>query len=376
VRLFAPPAAYRHLTAGRYLTALRQLRAEYKSREQTPLAASLLLWTLNAVDPWNRAWVFSGPGPPPPAGAILSEPESILAAAFSISPVVILMEAHRAPETRYFGSTLLPLLRRAGATHLAYETAFQRPLTAFEQSGVVRPDSEVYAFEPSRAALLRTARSLDLKLIAFDFPPEGHLRAQLARLRGRRSRDPEGINREREDYMAENIFRLILGPNPQARVVVWTGEQHALRKTPPEFPWQHPFMAAHLAALLGTDPVCIYQMCVDWPDLAGSPAALDQSHPWAQERGVDAIILHHRGVSPACPPWLEASRKAVEVTARQAELIQALPAAEGSAAVPVTQQLTGGKGDKEVSFLLPEGAFLLRGLRGSDELIWEETAAV
>jgi hypothetical protein len=373
VRLFAPLSAYRHLAAGRYLTALRKLRAEYQSWERTPLAANMLLWALNAIDPWKEAWEMSGPGQAPPAGAVVHEPEAVLAAAFQAAPVVILMEAHRAPETRWFGSSLLPLLHRAGATHLAFETAFQRPLSLFERRGIVRPDTEVYAFDPSRATVLRTARRLKLKLIAFDYPPEGHLRAQLARFAGRRARQPEGINREREYDMAVNIVRRILGPNPHARVVVWTGEQHALKKTPADSPWQHAFMAAHLTTLLGVEPFSLYQMCVDWPALAGSPAALDRSHPLAQERGVDAIVLHHRGAKPSRPRWLETNATAVTVAARRADLIQLLPQAEGRAAVPIMQQLADAA---EVVLPVPPGAYILRGLRANDEVVWEETLVV
>jgi hypothetical protein len=107
---------------------------------------------------------------------------------------------------------LTPLGRQgeAGATHLAFEHSAQRTLDEFRRSGIVYPDTEVYAFDPSRAPLLRASRDARLEIVAFDFPPEGYLERILARLARQRPSDASSINRERERYMAENIGHLIL----------------------------------------------------------------------------------------------------------------------------------------------------------------------
>jgi len=185
---------------------------------------------------------------------------------------VVLMESHRAPETRYFGARWLPALRAAGATPLALEAPLRRPLDRFMHTGIVRPDSEPYAFDPSRAAFLRTARP----------PPRGRrLRppgggcAALRRLMRRLAVDDEAANRQREHDMAATIVRRILRPHPDARVVVWTGEQHAMKRRPPDWPWPHPFMAAHI----GEEPFCVWQECVDWPALSAPPRLLRGAHP-------------------------------------------------------------------------------------------------
>lgn len=298
----------------------------------------------------------------------LVEPDERIVDAIRQRRVVVLMEAHRAPETRYFGARLLPLLAAAGATHLAFETAAQVPLDRFLRTGVVRPDTEVYAFEPSRAALLRAARRARVRVVAFDFPPEGHLRAGFAHLLGRRPRDAEAINRQREEHMAQNIVRLILARDSQARVVVWAGEQHAMKRTPPDWPWQHPFMAAYLARLAGEEPFCVWQACVDWPMLADGPRLLVGEHRELRERGVDAMVLHHRGAEPARPRWLDRGRMRVHLEPKGAELVQFIPVEEGAEAVPAAQRLTDGQAVEE---RLPPGSYLVRGLSGPDEVVWE-----
>jgi hypothetical protein len=209
-----------------------------------------LLWALNAVDPWQTAWALSGTGtdavlPLDPSTLLASE--DVVAAALGDQRVVILMEAHRHPETRYFGARLLLALRAAGATHLAFETSRQATLDRFAHSGQLRPDTEVYAFDPSRAQLLRTACALWLRLVAFDYPSKGHrypsagiTRALLTRLLWGRRSEAETVNREREWHMAHNIVEEILLRDPAARVVVWTGGQHAMKRTPPGWIWQIP----------------------------------------------------------------------------------------------------------------------------------------
>ena len=365
-----PLRAYRDLTAGHYLTALHHLQHAYLSWERTPTVANFLLWALNSVDPWDTAWALSGKGTVAvlPDTSALVEPEEAIAAAFSNHRVVILMEAHSKPETRYFGARLLPALRAAGATHLAFETSRQATLDQFAHSGRLRPNTEVYAFDPSRAHLLRTARALGLRLVAFDYPPGGQLPARLHRFLCGRQASTEALNREREWYMAHNIVRQLLKREPPVRVVVWTGEQHAMKRTPPGWIWQHPFMAAHLARLTGEEPFCVWQECVDWPALSAGPKLLTGEHPTLQERGVDALVLHHRGATPACPSWLEQGTGAVAIPALGAELVQAIPAAEGEEAVPTAQWLTHTQQDQ---VRLPPGHYILRGLQGKDVIVWQ-----
>jgi len=49
--------------------------------------------------------------------------------------VVVLMERHALPESRWAGVRLLPALPSAGATQLAFETSFQEPLDRAQREG-------------------------------------------------------------------------------------------------------------------------------------------------------------------------------------------------------------------------------------------------
>jgi hypothetical protein len=84
--------------------------------------------------------------------------------------VVVVMERHTLPESRWAGVRLLPVLRRAGATHLAFEAPLQEPPDRADRDRAVRAQTVPYAFDPSRAALVRAALRLGLRLVAFDYP--------------------------------------------------------------------------------------------------------------------------------------------------------------------------------------------------------------
>jgi hypothetical protein len=327
------------------------------------------MWALNAVDPWNTAWSASGGGvafdakghPTPPLD------DESLALAMRSHRVVILMESHRAPETARLGARLLPALRAAGATHLAFETAVQDPLDRFQSSGCLVPDTAAYAFDPSRASLLRTARTLGLHLVAFDFTTGGLFGLARMIVRGYRE-----LNRRREESMAENIVRLILDRDSKARVVVWTGEQHAMKRSPPEMPWRHPCMAANLARLLGEEPYCVGQHVVD---IEGPPAPrlLAGTHPWAIERGLDAVILHKRSATPMRPPWMEETLLALDVEPNGATLVQAVPDEDCVGAVPADQRLTH---DRSQRLLVTSGRYLVRGIGSGDRELWRRAVTV
>jgi hypothetical protein len=364
---------YQLLSAGKYLTALNKLQAEYISPQETPLTHNFLLWALNSLDPWGSAWELSGAGQEgfelTEPNALL-EPEGVLIKAMAEHRVVILMEAHRWPETRYYGARLLQVLKVAGATHLAFETSLQSTLDQFEKSGTVLPNSEAYAFDPARAELLRNARRLGLKIIAFDFPPNNNLAVSLSQLFRPGKAPATPTNEARERYMAENIVNLIFKRDPGAKVVVWTGEQHAMKHTPSWWPDQHPFMAAHLAELSGEEPYCVYQQCVNLPQLNGSPKLINGDHPQFREYGVDAVILHQRGSQPTRPEWLNPGTQEISVPTQEAVLVQAIPVEEGPKAVPVAQWLTNGAASLQVR--IKHGAYILKGLDSNDRVIWQK----
>ncbi len=361
----------RHLHAGRYLSALRQLRQ--LPADEASMAYNARMWAFNAVDPWGEECRFVGARQAPaPDPAALAEPLPQLVAAIQERRPVVLMEGHAFPETQFFGAEMVAALGASGATHLAFETFRQAPIAHFIRDGVMRPSTEGYGFAPGRAAVLRAARRVGMYIVAFDGPTRA-LRAA-ARAMAERG-DHEALNRAREEWMAQNIVRRIFRRDRSARVVVWTGEQHAMKRTPTWWkPWQHPFMAAHLARLLGEEPYCVGQQCVNLPVLTAGPRLLTGDLPRLADCGLDAIVYHHRGGFPARPAWLDVRAGSVEAEPDGAALVQALPEHEGSTAVPVEQWLAPQDGG--MLLRLRPGRYLLRGVDGRDRVLWERAVSV
>jgi hypothetical protein len=286
---------------------------------------------------------------------------------------VVLMERHALPESRWAGVRLLHALRRAGATHLAFETTLQEPLDRARREAVVRAESAPYAFDPSRAALLRTAIRLGLRLVAFDHPSDPEA---LSRLRGRQ--DLAALNAMREQWMAESIRRLV-SDEPDARVVVWTGGQHAWKRMPDYYSvplfasWaRDATMAAVLTEITGQEPYCVGQAVMRGA-AHREPRALRADHPWAAEHGLDAVLVHARGARPRRPSWIDEGRRPVTLSADGARLVQAIPEAEGPDAVPAEQAIARSQ---QVGLMLAPGRYLCRGLGVSDGPVWERSLQV
>jgi hypothetical protein len=371
--------AHRDLLAGRYLTALARLREAGGDRRDD--LWNLWFWTLLAIDPWGEGWPVEAGEPQAPADTLASaEPgglaavADLAAAAVAAGRVVVLMERHALPETRWAGVRLLPALRRAGATHLAFETWWQDPLDQAQRDRVVRARTAPYLFEPCRAALLRTAIQLGLELVAFDGPSDQATRAAILE----RREVPTDINGRRERWMAENLHRLVT-ERPDARVVVWTGGQHAWRRVPDYYSvplfdsWaRDPTMAAVLAELSGSDPYCVGQAVVR-DQGPREPGFAGADHPWAAAHGQDAVLVHFRGGPPRPPAWLREGRRAVTLPTRRARLVQAFPEAEGPEAVPAEQAIPRGA---TAELALAPGRYRCRGLDEHDRPLWQRSLQV
>lgn len=248
--------------------------------------------------------------------------------------IVILAEEHASPEHRAFGARVLPALAAAGVTHLALETGNQAALDDALRTGHVLPSTDGFAFEPQRAALLRTALGLGLPLVAFDVDADDMAQMQAA---------PNESVAFRERRMAEHLVERVLQPEPMARVLIWVGYGHAQKWSPPGFPRM---MVQHLEHLADDAPFSAYQV----------------SGP-GRRTAVDLLIRHpapeHR--RHVRPEWLHTPDRRVvrgEVTPHHEYLVQLQLATEGTAGTPVDQLLT--EADGQFQLLVPSGAYRLR----------------
>jgi hypothetical protein len=237
---------------------------------------------------------------------------------------------------------------------------------------VVRRDTAPYTFEPSRAALIRAAIRAGLILTAVDHPGDPQVLEAL-----RRGQAVAGLDRLRERWMAENVERL-MATEPGARIVVWTGGQHAWKRMPEYFsvplfsPWaEAPTTAMVLTELMGAAPWCVGQALVLGP--SRPPGAVRADHSWAVAHGLDAVVVHFRGPHPRRPAWIADGRRAVTLPAAGARLVQAIPESEGPDAAPAEQAIARSE---RVTLVLPPDRYLCRGLDDSERLVWQRPVAV
>lgn len=369
--------AHGDLVAGRYLAARARLRAAGAGGRDE--LWNIWFWTLVSIDPWHEGWPLEAGEPQAPADSLATaEPdglaivEALAADAVAAGRMVIVMERHALPDSRWAGARLLPALRRAGATHLAFETSLQEPLDRVERERAVRADAAPYLFDPSRAALLRAALDAGLRLVAFDHPADPEALTDLLR-----HQDYAALNGLRERWMAENLRRLAAA-EPDARLVAWTGGQHAWKRTPAYYSvplfdsWaRDATMAALLAEIAGTEPFCLGQAVARGAGAARRPGAVRGDHPWAVEHGLDAVLVHFRGARPGRPAWIDEDRRLVSLPAGGARLVQALPAGEGPDAVPADQLLVR---TDQIEFALPPGDYVCRGIGDDDQPVWQRSA--
>jgi len=229
---------------------------------------------------------------------------------------------------------VLPLLKRAGITHLALETSDQARLDQAFKARMVTPATDGwFTAEPQRAALLRAAIALHLPIVAFDMDE-----ADLTWMQ----EHPDETGEYRERRMAEHIVERILQQEPAARILAWVGYGHAYKYRPPG---RLKMMAAWLWDLSGEEPFSCYQQTGGLP-----------------QRWVDLVIRHPKPTSHnGRPAWLRTpDRCAVQGRAvpPASSLVQLHLAQERPAGTPIDQYLTDEDGAFEL--LAPQGTYLLR----------------
>lgn len=323
------------------------------------------------------------------------EPEDVIRRAAKTHSVLMFSEAHHVGETRAFGTSVLPLLKELGFTVLAMEALKEPvPANALRVGRAISADSVggYYLMEPQMAGLVREARRLGFRLVAYEDETTG-----------------EG---DRELIQAQNLYERVLRDQPDAKVVVWAGYGHIYKRTP--YPGSK-LMAEQLWKLTGREPFCLYQvfdaldplvvdaafykpLVHDAPERPRRPLVLENrrglypaleavgdsglARSPAGEPSVDGYIVHPpfaaRAPGSLRPAWV--SRKGLARVEGKASwsgqgalMIQAVPAAEGSRATPADQMLLDAPGPFELH--LRPGDYLLRARDASGKVRFEATRA-
>lgn len=210
---------------------------------------------------WWRQLYMSGAPVQPPEGVLESAAaqdaiDAIVAQARK-HQVVILNEAHHIPQHRVFASRLARELRKIGFDYLACETLDDR-IAAPLGSGMVEKRAGFYSREPMYGEFLRSALRDKWKVVSYDSGGRTEAKDMTERMR---LREQEGL---------ENLMQRIFTRDPQARVLIYVGYDHAHERPAPGKPAPYPMLAEILAKRLGTDPLTIDQAAMfAYPDRAG-----------------------------------------------------------------------------------------------------------
>jgi hypothetical protein len=319
------------------------------------------------------------------------KPEDVIRRAAKTHSVLMFSEAHHVGETRAFGAEILPLLKELGFTVLAMEALTAPvPENATRVARAVSTDavSGYYLMEPQLAGLVREARRLGFRLVAYE--------------------DETTDGGDRELIQAQNLYERVFRAQPDAKVVVWAGYGHIYKRSPFS---DRKLMAERLWELTGREPYCLFQVFDALDPLGGDAAFYQPLVLGAAGRPRRPMVLEHRrGLFPALeavgesgldrspsgepsvdgyivhppfaarapgslrPAWV--SRKGlarVEGTASwtggSAFMIQAIPAAEGARATPADQMLLDAPGPFELH--LRPGDYLVRARDASGKVRFE-----
>lgn len=222
--------------------ALRRLRATYRRSalasaywQATATFASLADETDSVAYYWGRAEGL----PEVPTLSLEPAPSSFLPAAGPAilahtrhQQLVLFNEEHTQPRGRWLVGRLLPALYQQGFRYLAIEALNPADSAGLRQRGYPLTTSGYYTNEPHFGNLLRQARHLGFRLVAY-----------------------ESEAADREQGQARNLLAATLARQPTARVVVLAGHGHINEAGISS----SPSMAQWLRKLSGLNPLTIDQ---------------------------------------------------------------------------------------------------------------------
>ena len=168
--------------------------------------------------------------------------------------IVILNEAHDAPQHRAFGLLLAKALRRVGFEFMAMETL----VGPGKVSGVVEyeyPTLETgfYSGEPIFADFVRQCPKLGYQMIAYEI--------EAGQRKVNAQKDPNASIKERENAQSDNLIKHVLQKHKDAKLFVYVGYSHATEDWQTlEDGSQLGWMAAQIQKKTGIDPLTIDQV--------------------------------------------------------------------------------------------------------------------
>ena len=369
-------------TEGRYLPLYLELKAKVEAGDVDAKGA-LSQYAAFIGDERTALGLYERPPRPGTERSNLDGAESrdaieAIVDAARQTQVVILNEAHNVSAHRGFAARVVRALRPLGFDWLAAE-AFTPPqggpapsISLYRDGMSFTRDFGWYTQDPVFAETVREAARLGYRFRDYEF--------------NWMQRSPDGADAEaqiamREQAQADNLMANVLTPNPQAKVLVYVGYDHAMEKPNRFGTW----FAARLKAASGIDPLTIEQ-AYNWPALDAAndaphvAAVLERFKPQGSivvsKDGMTVASRHFEGQSDLSvfhprrpevagrPGWLAADplRQAVEVSVPPFDgpaVIQALRSSEGPAGVPADQFLLTA-GQPRATLMLHPGTYFLR----------------
>ena len=313
-----------------------------------------------------------GSGLPTPSGWRATPASDWIAAQADDYRVVLVNEAHHAPQTRVLTIALLQRLREKGYTHLAVEALLNDGTDPMPGGYPVRKTG-IYTREPVFAELLREARRLGYSLLPYEPNDKGQQTQQ-----------------QRETGQASAIADL-LAKEPRAKVLVHAGYAH-IGEAQEGLPDDARPMAMELAKMSGLQLLTIDQTSTRSYEAAdidtvgqrlakqfavAEPSVLvarDGENPWSNKPGLyDVSVLLPPAIGGSLrPDWLSLDGKRVAVAIDLAPCLGHLPcvaearhAREGNDAIPADQFLMRDAADVATPLFLSPGTYRMR-LTGSD----------
>ncbi|GHB93730.1 hypothetical protein [Thermomonas carbonis] len=286
--------------------------------------------------------------------------------------VIMVNEAHHAPQTRVLTIALLQRLRAKGYTHLAVEALLNDGTDPMPGGYPVRK-SGIYTREPIFAELLREAVRLGYALLPYEPNDQG-----------------EQTQQQRESGQARAIAA-VLAENPTSKVLVHAGYAH-IGEAQEGLPDDARPMAMELATMSGLALLTIDQTStrsheagdIDTVgrrlatqfavDVASVLVSIEGDNAWSNRPGLNdaSVLLPATPTQVLRPDWLalEGKRQAVAIDLTGCLghlpcLAEARHADEGDDAIPADQFLMLVAGEAATPLYLAPGRYRLR-LLGAD----------